>query len=300
MNAPLDSPPHDPDTSPDPNEPEPDETELEPELTEGAVDEAPASGAVHTAARDKNPIRWAWVGGGVVIGAFLVSLFIYLVDPGLERLDLSGFVFALSLILVGIFVGYRSPGVTIREAALAGVILLLLVAIVAIGFLRVDVPIITWLMSPFLAAIVTMAGGWVGEMLQGTLEEAHEDRAVDWPWVFVSVVVGLMLSAYAVFIGQALFDITNEQSLYLFALSFLVTGWIVGFLSPGVTMVEPAIAAGMLVLADGALVVMWFEDIPGSQLLLIGFGGGMVLGLLGGWLGELTQQLRKRRSATGR
>jgi hypothetical protein len=300
MNAPLDSPPHDPDTSPDPNEPEPDETELEPELTEGAVDEAPASGAVHTAARDKNPIRWAWVGGGVVIGAFLVSLFIYLVDPGLERLDLSGFVFALSLILVGIFVGYRSPGVTIREAALAGVILLLLVAIVAIGFLRVDVPIITWLMSPFLAAIVTMAGGWVGEMLQGTLEEAHEDRAVDWPWVFVSVVVGLMLSAYAVFIGQALFDITNEQSLYLFALSFLVTGWIVGFLSPGVTMVEPAIAAGMLVLADGTLVVMWFEDIPGSQLLLIGFGGGMVLGLLGGWLGELTQQLRKRRSATGR
>jgi hypothetical protein len=144
---------------------------------------------------------------------------------------------------------------------------------------------------------MAMLGGWVGEMLQGTLEEAYDDRAVDWPWVFVSVIIGVTLSAYAVFLGRALFDLTTVQSLLVFAASFLVTGWIVGFSSPGVTMVEPAIAAGMLIIIDAGFIILWFDDLAASQTLLIGFGGGMVLALLGGWLGETHQRARDRKRA---
>jgi len=243
------------------------------------------------------PLRWAWVTGGVLLGSILISLFVYMVDPQLERPAVTGLVVTLSLVLVGILVGYRSSGETIRETAIAGLILLILTGIVAVAVLNIRVPVLVWLLSPFYAALLTMAGGWVGEMLQGTLEEAHEDKAVDWPWVFVSVIIGFTLSAYAVFLGQALLNLSPMQNLLVFAASFLVTGWIVGFFSPGVTMVEPAIAAAGMVILDAGFVILWFDALPQFQTTLIGFGGGVVLALAGGWLGERTQRLREGRQS---
>ena len=107
--------------------------------------------------------------------------------------------------------------------------------------------------------------------------------------------IGFTLSAYAVFLGQALLNLTPMQNLFVFAASFLVTGWIVGFFSPGVTMVEPAIAAGGMVILDAGFVILWFDALPRFQTTLIGFGGGVVLALAGGWLGEKTQKLREGR-----
>jgi hypothetical protein len=139
-----------------------------------------------------------------------------------------------------------------------------------------------------------MLGGWAGELLQGTLEEAYEDRVVDLPWIFVSIVLGFTISAYAVLIGREVFDVSLEQSLWLFAGSFLVTGWVVGFFSPGNTMVEPAIAGALLMVFDAGFVILWFDGLPGSQVFLIGFGAGIVLALVGGVLGELTQRIARR------
>jgi hypothetical protein len=225
----------------------------------------------------------------------LVSLFIYLVDPRLERPEVAVLVVTLSLILVGILVGYHSRGETIRETALAGLLVLALTAVGAVGILGIRIPGVVWLLSPFYATSLAMAGGWVGEMLQGTLEEAHEDEPVDWPWVFVSIVIGFTLSAYAVFLGRALLDMTLAQSLFVFAASFLVTGWIIGFKSPGVTMVEPAIAAATMIVLDAGFVIIWFAGNLDLVQLLIGFGCGVPLALVGGWLGEWTQRLAQSR-----
>jgi MFS family permease len=268
---------------------------MDTEHSSSAPDIAPEMAAA--ADEHDEPLSWAWVGVGVLLGAVLIGLFVYLVDPTLENPVPSGAITVLSIILVGILVGYRSPGETIRETAIAGLILLALLAIVVAGILKIALPTLAWLMAPFLVAGVAMLGGWVGEMLQGSLAEAYEDRAVDWPWVFVSVVIGVTLSAYAVFLGRALFDLTTLQSLLVFAASFFVTGWLVGFFSPGMTMIEPAIAAGMLIIIDAGFIILWFDDLAASQTLLVGFGGGMVLALLGGWLGETHQRARDRKRA---
>jgi len=243
-------------------------------------------------------IRWAWVIAGVGLGSMLISVFVYVVDPQLQRPAATALLVTLTLVLTGILVGYHSPGETIRETAIVGVILAILTAVVLSAFLGVRIPIIAWLLTPFYAATLAMAGGWVGELLQGTLDEAYDDKAVDWPWVFVSVIIGFTLSAYLIFLGQALFDLGPVATLVVFAASFLLTGWIVGFFSLGVTIVEPAIAAGLMVVLDSAFVVLWLERTPSLQAILIAIFASVLLALLGGWLGEKTQPAREGRHAS--
>ena len=241
------------------------------------------------------PIRWTWVGAGVVLGSALIGVFVYLVDPQLQKPAATALLVTLTLTLTGILVGYRSPGETIRETAIVGVILAILTAVVLTAFLGIRIPVVAWLLSPFYAATMAMAGGWVGELLQGTLDEAYDDKAVDWPWVFVSVIIGFTLSAYLIFLGKALFDMGAVATLAVFAASFLLTGWIVGFFSLGVTIVEPAIAAGLMVVLDSAFVVLWLERMPSLQGILVAMFASVLLALLGGWLGEKTQPAREGR-----
>lgn len=240
--------------------------------------------------------QWRWVAAGVLLGAALIAVFLYLVNPGLEEPAAAGFVGGLCLVLLGILVGYRSTGETIRETAVAGLLVAVLVGIAASLLLEVRVPVLVWLMGPFVAVLVSMMGGYAGEMLQGTLEEAYEDRAVDWPWVFVSVVIGITVSSYVVLVGEARLGFSPTASLGSFAASFLVTGWVVGRFSPGRTMVEPAIAAAFMLVVDAAFVILWLGDLSGSAIFL-GFGAAVVLALLGGWLGEAHQSWAELRPA---
>jgi len=237
--------------------------------------------------------RWLWVGAGVLLGSVLIGSFVYIVDPGLQRPLSAGLMVTLSMVLIGMMVGYHSHGETIREAAIVGVALFFLTAAVTTLGFRVGIPVLVWLLAPFYSAAVAAAGGWVGEIMQGTLKEAHVDRFVDWPWILVSVVIGFTLCAYVLAVVNALIDLTTVQTLSIFAASFFITGYIVGLFSPGMTVVEPAIAAAGMIALNSAFVTYWFESPPSVSMLAIGFGGSVLLALLGGFLGEIMQR-RKR------
>lgn len=248
---------------------------------------------VTAAPSGSQPMRWPWVIVGVVLGAVLISVFLRFVDRYLDRPAVDGLIISLCILLVGILVGVTSKGETIREAAVAGLMVAVLTAASVAFILRIPVPTLAWLVGPFGALFIALLGGYVGEMLQGTLEEAHVDKRIDWPWVFVSVVVGFTLSSYAVFLTRALVTPFPNQDLYVFAAAFLVTGLIVGFFSPGVTMVEPAIAAAGMILVHTGFVVLYLETAPAMEALLVAFAAGTLLALLGGWLGETLQGLRR-------
>jgi len=240
------------------------------------------------------PMRWAWVVLGVVFGAIVIVVFLNLVDRYLDRPGVDGLVGSLTVLLVGIFVGAGSRGETLREAAVAGLMLAVLTIALVAFQMRLPVPMLVWLAGPFCALGLALLGGYVGEMLQGTLEEAHVDRPIDWPWVFVSIVVGFTLSTYALFLTRALLPPSTAQDLAVLTGAFLVTGVLVGFFSPGKTVVEPAIAAGGLILAHVGFLFVYVDASPGIGRLLLAFALGIALALLGGWLGETLQRsLRK-------
>ncbi len=245
---------------------------------------------------DLDGLHWGWIGIGVLIGAVLISLFASLVQFS-ARPEIAAFVVLLSIMLAGILASYYSRGETIREAAVAALVLVVLTAAISTFVLDIAIPLFAWFTAPLFVPGFAMLGAWTGELLQGTLEEAYEDRVVDWPWVIVSVVLGFTLSAYAVVIGREVFAVSIETSLWLFAGSFFITGWIVGFFSPGNTMVEPAIAGMLMVMLDAGFVMLWFAGVPPLQVLTTAFGAGIVLALAGAVLGEFTQRLAGRRQA---
>lgn len=253
----------------------------------------------HLGREPEDALRWRWIAAGIAMGAVLIGLFIFLIDPQIARLDVFGYVLALALLLSGALVGRLSPGETIRETAIVGGVLVVATGLVATLLLGVRVPIFAWLVAPLYAAPLTMMGGWVGEMLQGTLDSSRRDEKLDWPWVMVSVVIGLALSTFSVLVASARFHVDPGQSLWIFAASFLVTGVMVGYFSPGRTLVEPAVAAGLMAVVNAGFIVAWFDDLPGQQVILVGFGGGIVLAIVGGWLGEKLQDVVTGREALG-
>ena len=255
---------------------------MAPENESLAVDAAPRS------------MRWTWVAVGVVFGAIVIAVFINVVDRYLDRPGVDGLVASLTVLLVGIFVGAASRGETLREAAVAGLMLAVLTIAVVAFQVGIAVPTLVWLTGPFYALVLALLGGYVGEMLQGTLDEAHIDKPVDWPWVFVSIVIGFTLSTYALFLTRALAPPSPTQDLVVLTGAFLVTGVVVGFFSPGKTMIEPAIAAAGLMMAHGGFLLVYVETPPDLSWLLLVFAVGTLLALAGGWMGETLQSgLRK-------
>jgi hypothetical protein len=235
-------------------------------------------------------LRWRWMVAGVVATVVLVAAMTRLVDPSLDRLDITGVVATATLMAAGVAIGRFSHGETIREAAIVGALSFLLLA----GYLQAvedaDVGGIIWAAGPFYAASLAMAAAWAGEMLQGTLEEAYDDRGLDWPWVFVCVICGFVVESYALFVGGALLPVSAGGVLTLFLVTIFLTGCFVGLLSPGFTAVEPAVASVAMVVVSVALAELRLSDPLPVPALLAAALGGLVAGVAGGFLGETLQR----------
>ncbi len=233
-------------------------------------------------------LNWGWMLLGVALGAILISSFTIIVWDEMPKPDVALLVGSLTFILTGIFVAYFSPGETILEPALAGIVLAALSGIILA--LAVDLEITIGLAAIGLPVgfVLALIGGWVGELLQGTLQ-AEEVSGLQWPWIAVGIVIGVVLNSYFVFVGRALFGLSSLGVLGAFAASFLLTGFFVGVFSPGVTLLEPALAGLGLILVDTLVTIIGFDAPFPLMAVLIAFVGAFFLTLLGGWVGEVVQ-----------
>lgn len=241
-------------------------------------------------------LRWIWVGLGVAVGAVLLSTLVPIVEHEAPRPDVAILIGALTFVLTGILVGYQSPGRTEPEAAIAGAILggltLLMLRVafdVSLSATRLGGGLV-------LGSALAVVGGWVGEVLQGTLRTAGPTSGLQWPWIVVGTVLGLMLNCYAVFVVHALFDLSSLGVLVSFLASFVVAGFFVGYFSPGITILEPAVAALLMVAGDMLLSVVGFRAPFPMVAVALGMVAGFVLALAGGYGGEVFSHLRHRKA----
>ncbi|MBT8336817.1 MAG: hypothetical protein KJO11_09450 [Gemmatimonadetes bacterium] len=234
--------------------------------------------------------RWGWMTIGIVVGSLLIATFVGVVWNEQPRPAIALLVGGLTFVLAGIFVGFNSPGKTVVEPGIAGAVIGLAAATILAALGTFPVTVGTFFQWILAGGVLAALGGWVGELMQGTIAGGEARGRIQWPWVVVGVVLGFVFNIYFVFVGRALFDLGALGLLGSFALSFLITGFFVGFFSPGVTLAEPAVAGLLLVIIDSGVTTFGFGAPMPMGTVLLGLVGAFFLALLGGWLGELVQE----------
>ena len=243
-------------------------------------------------AKAATPTQWKWVIIGVVAGLVIIGASFLIVVPTFHSTAIQALVVLVGFVVTGAVVGYFSPGVTIREAFFAGLILMFLFAIV---FGETDMGAgqskqMIYLLLIF-SGLLALAGAWMGEKLQGSYEKKEEavQAAFQWKWVLAGLALGFALNVLFVFLLAPLFNINLNLIHVAFSLSFVLTGFIVGYKSPGVTIKEPAVAGAIAVLGEW-IFIQYGIDLP-VPMGYIAFGvfEGFLLTLFGAWLGERYQ-----------
>jgi hypothetical protein len=266
-----------------------------------------SSGSVNSTSAEggKTALQWKWVIVGVVVGLVIVGVSYFAVAPTFHSAPIQALVMLSGFIIMGAIVGYFSPGVTLREPTIAGAfVLLIMLGLLSIrgeeladGFERT-------VLGLLLGVGMSWVGAWVGEKLQGSQgHDEHETRRLFtdllWKWVIVGVVLGFALNVLLVFAFAPLFKIDLNAAFVLFAVSFVITGFVVGVKSPGVTLKEPALAGFFAVVLDWLFLEYGIElKVPGGYLafgLILGF----FLTLFGAWLGERYQISLEKKAVLG-
>lgn len=244
-------------------------------------------------------LSWRWTAAGVVLGCVLIWSLVAIVEAEPPRPDVAVLIGALTFALTGTLVGYHSPGETVAEAALAGGIVGVATAVGLTVVLGYPIPGVTLAIGWIAVTLLSALGGWVGEVLQGTLRLGEDGPApISWPWIAVGLILGVVLNGYSVFVVNAVLHPPGLLLLVSFLASFVLAGFFVGYFSPGVTIVEPAVAALLIVAVDAVLILIIFHSPFPLAWIVLGGGIGFLMALGGGWLGEIVQERAARRAGS--
>ncbi len=118
---------------------------------------------------------------------------------------------------------------------------------------------------------------------------AHQEPKLHWKWVILSVIVGLIIVGASYLIVAPMFHSREIQALIMLG-GFIVTGAIIGYFSPGITINEATVGGAIVMVVMLILLIITNVEIQFSKavnllLLLLGVGFSWV----GGWAGEKLQ-----------
>lgn len=249
--------------------------------------------------------EWKWVIAGVIAGLIIVGSSYYIVAPIFHSPEIQALIMMVGFAITGVIVGYFSPGVTIREAGFAGGLVMLIMIVLLYGTDMDHDNLVSSELIDILLLLLgvgfALVGSWAGEKLQEASESVAEADKVDdvfhWKWVLTGVIIGFALNVMFVFLTAPLFGVDLNVALVAFLVSFLITGFIVGYKSPGVTLKEPAVAGIFTVIIDWVFVEFVIKLTVDASDLIAGLAFGFLFALLGAWLGEKYQDAQEAKKA---
>jgi hypothetical protein len=114
-------------------------------------------------------VRWKWVFVGVILGFSLNVLFSIIFAPlfGVD-LNIAFYMFCFSTLLMGVAVALFSPGITIAEPAMAGVIAVFLEWLFVEFGMELHVETTPLLIGLGLGFLLTLIGSFLGEKFQNS------------------------------------------------------------------------------------------------------------------------------------
>ncbi|MEI7906108.1 MAG: hypothetical protein WCI84_01995 [Bacteroidota bacterium] len=248
------------------------------------------------ATASKGGLEWKWIITGIIAGTALCLSLHLMIARTFHVALIPTFMSLLGFVVMGIIIGFKSDGYTIKEPAIGGFVTLLLVGIILTYGFGYTFTTMEMIAAPVLGLILGMIGGWVGEQIQITPEELIKELEQDkkgglqWGWILAGTVIAFIFNAFFVIGGFALLKFGVAGIVMALGVSFLLAGLLVGYFSPGVTILEAGIA-GILSMALNTIFLYSFALLmmEESVYVLEGLVVGFVLSLIGGWLGEKLQ-----------
>lgn len=232
----------------------------------------------------------ALIGIVLVLGLSYISGSKFATPPFPIMAILSGF------IVTGIIAGIISKEKTILEPGIAAIIVSIVTAFVLPGFQLkglVDMQSASLLLVLANGVLMTFMGAWAGEYIQGEEDVKAETSSIEWGWIICGGIIGvgvsmLLASSVVVLLGGG-FNLSYH--LVAFIVGLLCTGTLVGWRSPGVTIREAALAGFLTVIIDldAIMLTLGLENEELSMLLMYGAAIGIVVALVGGFIGEKIQ-----------
>ncbi len=250
-----------------------------------------------TESQKSTGLQWKWIGIGTVIGVVMTTLLFQIMSDTFNSFYIPLFIGLLSYVIMGIIIGYKSPGYTLKEPAIGGLFAIIITMAILHYVFGYNPPEGQMIAAPFIAFLLALLGGWVGEELQGSQQRVAENRTIaglEWAWVITGTVIGFILNNIFVYGLFALLRFGIAGILISLGASFIIAGIIVGYKSPGVTIKEAALAGVLGVILNFLFIYFGFGAMLDMQYLVIGLIGGFILSFVGGWIGE---EMQKRKEA---
>jgi hypothetical protein len=207
-----------------------------------------------------------------------------------------------AFIVTGFFIGYLSEGVTFLEPGSGAVILsVLLYFIIPVFNLKGFQGIwdSDWVLIFMNGIILTFAGAWLGEKWENTSLSTEKliYKNFDWGWMLAGVLMGITASMIVILIMFLIIGPNPESFLVPFVLALFITGVIVGWKSPGYTVLEAAIAGflSLTLMFNIFRLTLRTEEPIGVWTIIIGLLAAYFESYFGAHIGEKIQELRNRR-----
>jgi len=248
------------------------------------------------ATASKGGLEWKWIIAGTIAGTAL-CLSLYLMIAKTFHIPLiPTYMSLLGLVVMGIIIGYKSEGYTLLEPAIGGFLTLIISGLMLSSGFGFSFTTMELGIAAVMGLILGLIGGWVGEQIQITPEELVKELEDDkkgklqWGWIIAGTVIAFIFNAFFVIGGFALLKFGVTGILIALSASFLLAGLLVGYFSPGVTIMEAGIA-GVLSVILNAVFLYSFNLLMADESVFVleGLAVGFILSLLGGWLGEKLQ-----------
>jgi len=241
-------------------------------------------------------------GISVVVGSTIVVLFTWwsghMGTPVFPFMGmLAGF------IVSGLLVGLISKDETVAEPGLASIavgvvsfVMLTSLELNCFKLLKGDVFTTNLILVILNGVVLTFAGAWAGEKLQGTYDvESEEESAVEyleWGWILAGAIIGTTISLITANLILKFAGLSYTPFLAALIIGLLITGLIVGWKSPGVTIKEAAFAGFITTVIN--LDIFKFSLDPDTNYLttttvIIVLAAGLVASYIGGVIGEKIQ-----------
>ncbi len=238
----------------------------------------------------------------IFVGLIISSLFMILVRTEFATALFPTTALLTAFLVTGFFVGFFSNGITFLEPGLGSIIVAIFLYFIIpyfdvegfVGMWSSD-----WVLIFMNAIILTFVGAWLGEKFEFTALNPEQllSSSFDWSWMIAGTVMGITSSIIIVLFLDLIFGPDPESFLIPFVLALFITGILIGWKSPGYTVIEAGIA-GFLTLTflfDILRLTLKTEQPVGDWTIVIGLLVGFLETYFGAAIGEKIQAYSEKK-----